>query len=85
LALASGQIDRPTFEEAAACERSDRIQRATDDADRSAAEQARPAEVMDAAVKARFAAIENDPVLCRKREARELRDRFGIGFIETEH
>jgi len=85
LALATRQIDRPTFEEAAARERSVRIQRAKEDADRAAAEQARKAEAMDAAVKARFAAMENDPMLPRKREARELRDRFGIGFIETEH
>ena len=85
LALATRQIDRPTFEEAAARERSVRIQRAKEDADRAAAEQARKAEAMDAAVKARFAAIENDPELRRKREARELRDRFDIGFIEPEH
>ena len=85
LALATGQIDRPAFEEAAARERSARIQSAKDEADRVAAEQARKAEAMDVAVKARFAAMENDPVLRRKREARELRDRFGIGFIETEH
>lgn len=85
LALANGQIDRSTFEEAAARERSNRIQRAKEDADRAAAEQARKAEAMDAAVKARFAAMENDPVLRRKREARELRDRFDIGLIETEH
>lgn len=85
LALATGQIDRPAFEEAAARERSDRIQNAKDEADRVAAEQARKAEAMNVAVKARFAAIENDPVLRRKREARELRDQFGIGFIETEH
>ncbi|MDP2740846.1 MAG: hypothetical protein Q8O82_19585 [Pseudorhodobacter sp.] len=81
LALSAGQMDRPTFEEAAARERSDRIQRA----DRATAAQARKADAMDAAVKARFAARENDPVLRRRREAHELRDRFGIGFIETEH
>lgn len=85
LAFATGQIDRPTFEEVAARELSDRIQSAKDEADRVAAEQARKAEAMDVAVKARFAAMEIDPVLRRKREARELRDRFGIGFIETEH
>ena len=85
LALANGQIDRSTFEEAAARERSDRIQRAKENADRAAAEHARKAEAMDAAVKARFAAMENDPVLRRKRESRKLRDRFDIGFIETEH
>lgn len=85
LALSTGQIDRPTFEQAAERERSERIQRAKEDADRAAAEQAQKAEAMDAAIKARFAAMENDPVLRRKREARELRDRFDIGFIETEH
>ena len=85
LALATGQIDRPTFEAAAARERSDRIRRAKEDADRAAAEQARKSAAMDAAVKLRFATIENDPVLRKRREAGELRDRFGIGFIETEH
>jgi len=85
VALASGQVDRPSFEEAAAREQLARIQRAKEQAERAAAEQARRVEAMDAAVKARFAAIENDPVLRRKREARELRDRFDIGFIETEH
>lgn len=84
LAFATGQIDRPALEEAAARERSDRIQIVKDEADRVAAEQVRKAEATDAAVKARFAAMENDPVLRRKREARELRDRFDIGFIETE-
>lgn len=85
LALATGQIDRPTFEKAAARERSDRMQRAKEDAERAVAEQAQRAEAMDATIKARFAAMENDPVLRRKREARELRDRFGVGFIEAEH
>lgn len=85
LALSTRQIDRFTFEEVAKRERSDRIQRAKEDADRAAAEQAQRAEAMDAAIKARFAAMENDPVLRRKRGARELRDRFDIGFIETEH
>lgn len=84
-ALAAGQIDRPTFEEAAAREGSYGIQRAKEDADRAAAEQVRHSEAMEAAVKARFAAMENGRVLRRKRGARELRDRFGIGFIETEH
>jgi len=85
LALSTGQIDRPTFEDAAVRERSARIQRAKEEADRVAAEQAQRAEAMDAAIKARFADMENDPTLRRKREARELRDRFDIGFIETEY
>lgn len=89
LAFATGQVDRPTFEKAAASERSNRMQRAKEDADRdaerAAVEQARRAEAMDTAIEARFAAMENDPVLRPKREARELRDRFNVGFIETEH
>ncbi|MFN4156451.1 MAG: hypothetical protein ACK4HF_17535 [Paracoccaceae bacterium] len=85
LALSAGQIDRPTFEDAAVRERSDRIQQAKEEADRAAAEQAQRAEAMDAAIKARFADMENDPTLRRKREARELRYRFDIGFIETEY
>jgi Flp pilus assembly protein TadD len=92
LALATGQIDRPTFEETAARERSDRIhersdhiQKAKSEADKAAAEQAQKAEAMNAAIKAHFAAMENDPVLRKRREARKLRDRFNIGFIESEH
>ena len=85
LALSTGQIDRPTFEDAAVRERSARIQRGKEEADRAAAEQAQRAEAMDAAIKARFADMENDPTLRRRREARELRDRFDIGFIETEY
>jgi len=57
VALASGQVDRPSFEEAAAREQLARIQRAKEQAERAAAEQARRVEAMDAAVKARFAAI----------------------------
>lgn len=44
LALSTGQIDRPTFEDAAVRERSARIQRAKEEADRVAAEQAQRAE-----------------------------------------
>ncbi|WP_193175278.1 hypothetical protein [Oricola nitratireducens] len=64
-ALATGQINRRIFDEAAKGERSDRIQRAQEDAYRAAAEEARRTEVMDVAIKARFAAMENDPVSIR--------------------
>jgi hypothetical protein len=40
---------------------------------------------MDAAIKARFKALENDPALRRKREAKELRGRYGLGFVDPEH
>lgn len=85
LALATGQMGRSTFELAAARERSDRIQQAREDANRAAAEQARTSEAMKAAIEARFAAMENDPALRRKREARQLREGFGIDFIEADH
>ncbi len=85
LAFATGQIDRPAFEAAAARERSDRVQSAKDQAVRVAAEQARKAEASAATVKPHVFAMEIDPVLRRKREARALRDRFDIGFIEPEH
>lgn len=85
LAFATGQIDRPAFEAAASRERSDRVQSAKDQAVRVAAELARKAEASAAAVKPHVFAMEIDPVLRRKREARALRDRFDIGFIEPEH
>lgn len=85
LALATGQMNRQTFEQAAARERSDRIRMAKDDAEKAAAEQSRKAEAMAAAAKAHYAALENDPAIRRKRETRELRDRFGIDYIEAEH
>ena len=53
LALSTGQIDRPTFEDAAVRERSDRIQRAKEGDDSAAAEQAQRAEAMDAANRSR--------------------------------
>lgn len=85
LALAAGQIDQLAFQKSAARERSDRIQVAKAEADREAARQAEKAEAVKAAIEARAAERENDPVLRKRREARELRDRFGIGFIEPVH
>lgn len=93
LALVTGQIDRRTFEEAAAREQAERIRQAKEAAERTAAEKARKAEAMDAAIAARFAArdddpvlrMENAPVLRKRRESRELRERFGIDYIEPEH
>lgn len=51
---------------------------------RDNAELAARAEARAAAVKATFAAMANDPVLRRKREAKELRQRFGVGYVESE-
>ncbi|WP_370275421.1 tetratricopeptide repeat protein [Hyphomonas atlantica] len=85
LAFTMDQLDRQAFQQVAAEERSERIRREKAKAEEEAAESAKRAEAMDAAIKARFAAMENDPVLRRKREARELRNRFDIGFVDEEH
>lgn len=85
LAFATSQIDQDAFCDQAARERSDRIKKAKIEADEAAAEQARKKEAMNAAVKARFDAMQNDPALRKKSEARELRNRFDIGFVEREH
>lgn len=49
------------------------------------AEVARIAAVKADAVKTTFAAMANDPVLRRKREAKDLRRRFGLGYVDDEH
>lgn len=51
---------------------------------KDAAERAACDEAKAATIKETFAALANDPVLRRKREARELRQRFGIGYVESE-
>lgn len=83
--LASSQIDLETFQNQAAQEREARIRKAAERKDAEAAEWTRRAQASAAAMKAHFAAMENDPVLRRKREAKELRGRFNIGFVEHEH
>jgi len=85
LAFATDELDREAFQKVGKVERSERIQRAKAKAEEEAAERAKQAEAIDAAIKARFAAMENDPVLRPKREARELRDRFDIGFVDPAH
>ena len=37
-----------------------------------------------AAIKEHFAALDRDPKLRRQREAKQLRHRFGIGYVESE-
>lgn len=84
-ALTSGQIDMDAFQNRAAQEREARIQTAKESAVEAMAERTRQAEASALAMKAHFAAMANDPVLRRKREAKELRGRFDIGFVESEH
>jgi len=83
-ALAAGTISLGEFQEAAEKERAARIEEASAKTLRDAAELAERTEARAAAVKATFAAMANDPALRRKREAKELRQRFGVGYIESE-
>lgn len=82
---ANGEIDLEVFGSRAAPEKLVRVKAARLKEEADAAESARKAAAMDAAIKARFQAMENDPALRRKREAKELRGRYGLGFIEPEH
>jgi tetratricopeptide (TPR) repeat protein len=72
------------FRGAAEQEQTARIEQAKVKAVKDAAELAERAEARAAAVKATFEAMANDPALRRKREAKDLRQRFGVGYIESE-
>ena len=84
-ALAQGKSSRAEFSSNAAEERATRMQQALVEATEAEAEVARIAAAKADAVKATFAAMANDPVLRRKREAKELRQRFGLGYVDDEH
>lgn len=83
-ALAEGQATLEEFQAAAQREQAARIEEASVKALKDAAELAERTEARAAAVKATFAAMANNPALRRKREAKELRQRFGVGYIESE-
>lgn len=84
-ALTAGKFDVDAFRIQAALERADRVQRDKDRWIQRTAQEALQAEGSAAAIKAHFAAMANDPVLRRKREAKELKGRFAVGFVEPEH
>jgi hypothetical protein len=84
-ALVGGQIEIGTFRINAARERTMRMQQAQARAFDEAAELAEQAAQREQATKAYFAARANDPQIRRQREAKELRSRFGIGYVDTEH
>ncbi len=65
-------------------ERDARILAAREQAASKIRDAERQAAKWDAALKARFDAMENDPVLRRRREEKHLRKRFGLGFVERE-
>lgn len=82
-AFADGNITQGEFRSRAEQEQAARMEEASAKAVKDAAERAACKEARAAAIKETFAAMENDPVLRRKREARELRQRFGIGYVES--
>lgn len=82
--LAEGKTTLGEFRAAAEQEQKVRIEDAAAKALKDAAELAERTEARAAAVQATFAAMANDPALRRKREAKELRQRFGVGYIESE-
>ena len=81
---AEGKATLAEFRAQAGAEQTARIEEASAKAVKDAAELAERTEARAAAVKATFAAMANDPALRRKREAKELRQRFGVGYIESE-
>lgn len=83
-ALSDGKITQREFRPQAEQEQAARIEEASAKAVKDAAERAACEEAKAAAIKETFAAMANDPALRRKREARELRQRFGIGYVESE-
>jgi hypothetical protein len=83
--LASGSIDWATFQQLAEIESHQRTQASSKKAEATAAKYAEIEARQAAALKEHFAAMARDPKLRRQREAKELRNRFGIGYVEPEH
>ena len=82
--LADGKTTLGEFRAAAEHDQAARIEEAAVKALKDAAELAERTAARAAAVQATFAAMANDPALRRKREAKELRQHFGVGYIESE-
>lgn len=80
----AGEICWETFQEKAELERADRIKLAEQRAAESAEVLAAQAMQRAAELKEYFAAQARDPKLKRQREAKEQRQRFGIGFVDSE-
>lgn len=83
--LATGLIDWESFQQLAKIESRQRMTVAIKKAEDAAAKHAQIAAQQAAALKEYFAAVACDPKLRRQREAKELRNRFGIGNVEPEH
>ena len=81
----AGDIGWEAFQQKAELERADRIKLAEQRAAESAEALAAQAVQRAAELKEFFAAQARDPKLRRQREAKELRQCFGIGFVGSEH
>lgn len=84
-ALVNGRATWETFSRQGEQERADRMLASSAKAEREAAQLIEAAIAKAAAVRANFAALANDPNLRRRREARELRERYGVGYVESEN
>lgn len=83
--LAVGTIPSEEFRTRSADERSKRSIKAKADAERDRSALAERAAFLEAASKANFERMGRDPVLRRRQEAKDLRRKYGVGYIEPEH
>lgn len=83
-ALACGELEWEAYVQRAGEEQVERVAQALAMGQKSAAEAAEREQALAAAVSANFAALERDPSLRRRRESKELRRRFGMGYIEPD-
>lgn len=84
-ALVRGEVKWEAYLQRADNERTDRIAQASEKADRDAAEMAEREQALAAEISANFAAMARDPRNRRSRESKELRHRYGLGYVEQDH
>ena len=84
-ALVGGELQWEAYLERADNERAERIAQASEKADRDAAEMAEREQALAAEISANFAAMARDPRHRRSRESKELRHRYGLGYVEQDH
>ena len=83
-AIATGVLKPDEFHELAVTEKEARIREVQRLTAIKASEKERKSVEQDAVIKARFEAMENDPVLRSRREAKKLREAFGLGIVERD-
>ena len=84
-ALVRGELKWEAYLQRADNERTERIAQASEKADRDAAELAEREQALAAEISANFAAMARDPRHRRSRESKELRYRYGLGYVEQDH